>query len=61
MENKNKIINQNNLLFLPGFIIPPLNEKFNLFENNNIIHYNNEKVFNPYARGNDFCCLHKFK
>ncbi len=40
MENKNKIINQNNLLFLPGFIIPPLNEKFNLFENNNIIHYN---------------------
>ena len=40
MENKNKIINQKNPLLLPGFIFPPLNEKFNLLDNYNIINYN---------------------
>ena len=52
MENKNKLINQKNFLFQPGFIIPPLNEKFNLLENYNIIHYNGVTIprislFNP--------------
>ena len=39
-KNKNKIINQKILFFPHGFIIPPIKEKYNLFEDYNIIHYN---------------------